>query len=490
MDFYKIRTRETKGVPQAYPDWVVDTFDDLMIRGGAFYAIWDEERNMWSTNEFDVRRLVDLDIYAFVDEANRNGHELEPLIMRNFSTGSWEKFQKYIRNLPNNGNYHPLDENITFANTEVKKKDFVSKRLPYSLVEGKTDAWDELIGVLYSPTERDKIEWTIGAIVSGDSKWIQKFLVFYGPPGTGKSTVIDIVEKLFEGYVATFEAKALTSSSAQFAMEAFEANPLVAIQHDGDLSKVEDNTRLNSIVGHDSMTVNVKYRSAFTMRPNALVILGTNKPVKISDAKAGNTRRLIDVHPTGAKIEPTRYHILCENVNYELGAIASKCFQRYYEMGKFYYDNYIPTKMMMLTDHFYNFVEAHYDIFKNSDGVQLKKAWDLYKAYCEDANIIKRFQYHEVRDELNSYFDEFKERHFIDEKEYRSVYIGFRGLPEQGPIPFIPDTSYVIELETYEPGYFDSAFNNLYPDQPAQQAKESGYPGQRWEAVSTTPERY
>ena len=60
-----------------------------------------------------------------------------------------------------------------------------------------------------------------------------------------------------------------------------------------------------------------------------------------------------------------------ENIKYELGAIAHKCLQRYREMGKFYYENYIPTKMMMLTDTFYNFVEAHFDIFKQQDGVQL-----------------------------------------------------------------------------------------------------------------------
>ena len=304
MDFYKVRVKETKGVPQAYPDWIVDNFDDLMVRGGSFYAVWDEILGMWSTNEFDVRRLVDKELEDFVDDAKGKGAIFEPLFTRNFSTGSWERFNKYVRNLPDSGNYHPLDETLTFANTEVKKKDYASKRLPYSLGQGKTDAWDELLGVLYSQEERNKIEWCIGAIVSGDSRWIQKFLVFYGPPGTGKSTVIDVIEKLFTGYISTFEAKALTSNNGTFAMESFESNPLVAIQHDGDLSRVEDNTRLNSIVGHDSMNINVKYRSAFTIRPNAFVIVGTNKPVKISDAKAGNTRRLIDVHPTGVKIEP------------------------------------------------------------------------------------------------------------------------------------------------------------------------------------------
>jgi hypothetical protein len=485
VDFYRINVKETKGIPQAYPDWIVDSVDDLMVRGGSFYAVWDENHGVWSTDEFDVRRLVDNDIHEFIEKSRTKGAVLEPLYTRNFSTGSWERFNKFVRNLPDNGNYHQLDENITFSNTETKKKDYVSKRLPYSLNPGKTDAWDELLGILYSPDERDKIEWAIGAIVSGDSKWIQKFLVFYGPPGTGKSTVISIIEKLFEGYISTFEAKALTSNSGTFAMESFESNPLVAIQHDGDLSRVEDNTKLNSIVGHDSMNINVKYRSAFTIRPNAFVIVGTNKPVKISDAKAGNTRRLIDVHPTGVKIEPSRYHILVENVKYELGPIAFKCLQRYREMGKFYYENYIPTKMMMLTDTFYNFVEAYFDVFKSQDGIQLKHAWDLYKQYCEEANIVKRLQYHEVRDELGSYFREFKDRHIMGEKEYRSVYVGFKGLPEQGPTPFVPDTSYVIELSDYVPVYHDSAFNRLYFDQPAQLAKDSGYPRYKWEKVKT-----
>jgi hypothetical protein len=485
VDFYRIKVKETKGIPQAYPDWIVDNVDDLMIRGGSFYAVWDENLGMWSTNEFDVRRLVDNDIHDFVEDSRIKGAVLEPLYTRNFSSGSWERFNKFVRNLPHNSSYQQLDEHITFANTETRKKDYVSKKLPYSLEPGKTDCWDELLGVLYSPEERDKIEWAIGAIVSGDSRWIQKFLVFYGPPATGKSTVISIIEKLFAGYVATFEAKALTSSNGTFAMESFESNPLVAIQHDGDLSKVEDNTKLNSIVGHDSMNINVKYRSAFTIRPNAFVVVGTNKPVKISDAKSGNTRRLIDVHPTGVKIEPNRYHILIENIKYELGAIAFKCLQRYREMGKFYYENYLPTKMMMLTDTFYNFVEAYFDVFKSQDGIQLKHAWDLYKQYCEEANIVKRLQYHEVRDELCSYFAELKDRHVMGEKEYRSVYIGFKGLPEQGPTPFIPDTSYVIELSDYDPIYYDSAFNTLYPDQPAQLAKDSGYPRYKWEKVQT-----
>ena len=37
-----------------------------MIRGGDFYAIWVEERGLWSTDEDDVVKLIDreLDKYA------------------------------------------------------------------------------------------------------------------------------------------------------------------------------------------------------------------------------------------------------------------------------------------------------------------------------------------------------------------------------------------------------------------------------------------
>src|SRR3954465_13417650 len=97
--------------------------------------------------------------------------------------------------------------------------------------EGDADAWDELTSTLYSPPERAKIEWAIGSIVSGDSKSIQKFFVLYGAPGTGKSTILNIIQALFEGYTTTFDAKALGSSNASFATDVFRHNPLVAIQH-------------------------------------------------------------------------------------------------------------------------------------------------------------------------------------------------------------------------------------------------------------------
>mgnify|MGYP000488170686 FL=1 len=329
MDFYQISIKDRKdGPPVLYPDWTVGRSKDLMVRGQSFYAIWDEAKGLWSTDEYDVQRLVDEDLHRHAAEMQaKKGITYSVLNLKSFDTKVWTTFRSYMRHISDNS--HPLDERIVFANTEVKKTDYASKRLSYSLEEGTCDAWNELLDVLYSPEEREKIEWAIGAIISGESKRIQKFLVFYGPAGSGKSTVLNIIQKLFEGYVATFDAKALGSSNGAFATEVFRTNPLVAIQHDGDLSKIDDNTKLNSIVSHEDMTMNEKYKPSYQARVNALLFMGTNQPVKISDAKSGIIRRLIDVHPTGNKIDAERYHILMDQIGFELGAIAHQWSTRW-----------------------------------------------------------------------------------------------------------------------------------------------------------------
>ena len=329
MDFYSIKERATKnGVVEIYPDFKVTRSKDLMIRGKSFYAIWDEEQGLWSTDEFDVQRLVDNELTNHKQElAKRHEGSIQVKYMSDFSSNSWLQFRNYVSHLSDSA--HQLDEHLTFSNTEVKKTDYVSKRLPYPLAPGDISAWDELVGTLYNPEERAKLEWAIGAIISGDSKHIQKFLVLYGAAGTGKSTYLNVVQALFAGYYTTFEAKALTANSNAFATEVFKSNPLVAIQHDGDLSKIEDNTKLNSIVSHEDMTMNEKYKPSYMSRINAFLFMGTNSAVKITDSKSGIIRRLIDVHPTGDTVSPKRYQTLVSQIQFELGGIAYHCLEAY-----------------------------------------------------------------------------------------------------------------------------------------------------------------
>jgi hypothetical protein len=450
-----------------------------MVRGRSFYAIWDEKKGLWSTDEYDVQRLVDEDLQAEAKriQAEKGGEPPTVMNLKSFNTRIWSTFRSYMMNISDNST--PLDEKLVFANTDVKKSDFASRRLPYSLEAGTTDAWDELMSVLYSEDERAKIEWAIGAVVSGDSKKLQKFLVFYGPAGSGKSTVLNIIQRLFDGYVATFDAKALGSSNNAFATEVFRHNPLVAIQHDGDLSKIDDNTKLNSIISHEEMTMNEKYKPSYTARVNAFLFMGTNQPVKISDAKSGIIRRLIDVHPSGVKIQPERYNVLMQQIEFELGAIAYKCLKRFQAMGKNYYNSYRPLEMMLQTDVFYNYIEACFDIFKAQDGATLKQAYELYKTYCADTGIDKLLPQYKFREELRNYFHEFHDRYELEGNMVRSYYQGFKDLTP--PTPFKAHETYSLEL-----GDNKSVFDYLYADQPAQYGKDSGAPGRKWENVTTT----
>ena len=102
---------------------------------------------------------------------------------------------------------------LIFSNSKTGKKDYASKMLNYPLEQGEANSYDKLMSVLFSPAERHKIEWAIGSVVSGDSKRQQKFMVLYGAAGTGKSTVLNIIQQLFDGYYSVFDAKALGSSN-------------------------------------------------------------------------------------------------------------------------------------------------------------------------------------------------------------------------------------------------------------------------------------
>ena len=191
-------------------------------------------------------------------------------------------------------------------------------------------------------------------------------MVFYGSAGTGKSTVLNVVQQLFEGYYAVFDAKALGANNNAFALESFKSNPLVAIQHDGDLSKIEDNTKLNSLVSHEEMTINEKFKSAYTNSFKAFLMMGTNKPVRITDAKSGLIRRLIDVTPTGNKLQSEEYMDIMDKIPFQLSGIAHHCLDVYKDDPK-YYNSYVPTEMLGASNDFYNFISDNYVTF--ADGV-------------------------------------------------------------------------------------------------------------------------
>lgn len=508
LDFLSITTRLTKtGKTEVYPKFRMTKSEDLMIRGGDFYAIWDDERGLWSTDEQDVIKLVDRETNRYIEEhKDQLGDSVRPLYMWDAESGRIDAWHKYCQK-QSRDHFVQLDEKLVFSNTETNKKDYASRKLSYPLEPGSIEGWDKLVSTLYSEKERHKIEWAIGAIVTGDSKKIQKFMVFYGEAGTGKSTILNVIQQLFDGYTAVFDAKALGSSNNAFALESFKSNPLVAIQHDGDLSRIEDNTRLNSLVSHETMTINEKFKAQYSNRFICFLFMGTNKPVKITDGKSGLLRRLIDVSPSGDKLGIREYKKATKQVEFELGAIAYHC-REVYLANPGAYDAYVPIGMMGASNDFYNFVIDSYHIFKREDGTTLKAAWEMYKTYVDEAKVSYPFSQRNFKEELKNYFREFSEKFSAEDgSKIRSYYRGFRlekfeewndgtqiDIPETKSDEAKSETKKTEKKQTDETPAHDlikfdaseSLFDKEYAGCPAQYAGSNEAPMKKWSNVRST----
>ena len=486
MDFLELQKNynQKTGITEIFPNFIVKKSKDLLIKGGRFYAIWDEENQIWSTDIYRLVQMIDDELAEYAQAYNSGAaQDANVKYIRSFGNGLWEKLNRYLNSLDDTNII--LDNDLTFLHDDVDREDHRSKRLPYDICKGDYGAWEELVGTLYTPVEKRKIEWAIGSVLTGDSKRIQKFLVLYGEAGTGKSTVLRIIEDLFTGYVKTFEAKELGKQNGIFSTAAFATNPLVAIQHDGDLSHIEDNTKLNSIIAHEPIIINEKFKNQYTMSVQSFLFMGTNNPVKITNSKSGIIRRLIDVHPTGRKVPSNRYLELMSTMKFQLGAIANHCLDVYNTLGEHFYDQYRPLDMMYRTDTFFNFVEEHYFDFKKADYCTLKQAWTMYKDYCNEAKLGYVLSLNAFREELKSYFREFLNMTRIDGKQTRSVYRGF--LADKFDQNY-KDQDFTDENTPVKRLVLDrtkSIFDKQCAKCLAQYANDNGMPSKKWSEVDT-----
>lgn len=497
LDFLIITEREGKrGVTEVVPDYQVRKSSDLMIKGHGFYAIYNKDSGFWSTDEDDAIQLID----SQVDEYAREQREKHPdrvykvLHLRTASTRLIQKFHTYCEE-DMQDHYILLDQKFRFLDDKVKKSDHLTKRLPYNLVEGPTPGYDRIMSVLYSPSELHKIEWMTGAALVGATRdRLHKSLYYYGSGGTGKSTAINIQKLIFGGegeddprFWIAFSAKKLGAGS-EFAASVFKDGPLVAIDSESDLSRIEDNAALNSIISHDEIVVNEKFRSLYPARFGCFLIMASNKPVKITDARSGLIRRIIDVTPTGNTLKRSEYDRLMDQVKFEVGAIAKRCID-VYEADPNYYDDYIPYSMITASNDFYNFVADNYIVLSQEGGISSRAAYEEYKKWCDATNSFqnKKTVFDE---ELKAYYDKFEERHTnADGTRTRSWYSEFKkdkieGL-EEDPKPRLDEPG-PVQLYTLTFDSEKSALDELLKDCPAQYASTTEKPLKPWNSVSTT----
>lgn len=483
MDFYTIETspiRGQMGMMEAAP-WFRNTNSrDIMLRDGDFVAIWNPKTGLWSKNEFDVVDLVDDDVRKYVE--NGQFQNVIPRLCESERDGVWKRYRQWTKNMVDT--VHPMDRSPVFADTPIRQENYVSYRLPYSLEDGIPVYWAKLIDTLYDPSEREKIEWSIGAVLTGDSRNIDKFLVFYGDPGSGKSTVLNVMQALFGEYCVPFDSESLAQRNNSFALSAFADDPLVAIEHDGDLSRIETNTRLNSIISNEVQLVNEKFKKPRSLRITTMLIMASNNPVKITDANSGIPRRLLDVSPSGRRLPITEYREVMDGVYQELGIIAQHCINVYRNLGADYYRNRRSRKMIAETNPVYNFVMEAYEDWGPDDKVTLAKAYSDYKSYVEETGIQYLMPRYRFRTELLRYFREFHDRIRLDGIRYRSLFIGFLADKFEDQ----PDEQTPIKTEDWLDLYSGGTliFDEFFGGCKAQYSSENGTPKKAWMNVTTT----
>ena len=476
---------------------------DIIIKGSKVYAMYDEEKKIWKKEKKDFAKLMDRDLkkeYARRVEESKNStrniifaNDFKFDTFASTSSGFMKAFNQSVKEYEDINSDIDLDGKIIFKNSELTREDYSTGRLNYSIEEGSTECWDQLAGTLYNPEEKEKIEWMIGSIISGYSKVMQKFFVFYGAPGTGKSTILHIIEAMFPNYFAPFMASRVVSNS-EFALDSLANNPLIAIQHDGDLSKVMDNSALNSVVSHETMKINEKNKTPYAMTFRSLLLLGTNEPVKLNSMKTGMRRRLIDIQPTGIKIPTNEFHALENKIKkFERGALAYKCLQVFNTLGEDYYIAYRPKKMEDRTNEFKDFVSENYDLFEKQNFTFGKQVYELYTEYIGTMGSRKTLSRLEIYNQIEDYFEGYKPKARViingQEITVNKYWYGFKKelFSDDNDVVILSHNKLLTDWLDFNESYGGSVskLDIFLKDYKAQYANKDGIPAKRWDSVTT-----
>src|SRR5690606_2322004 len=109
------------GTTTVKPQWRVTRTKDLLVKGKAFYAVYNDETGLWSDDPYTVVEMVDALVWARYNELKDRGEEgLIPELASDFESGVWTAFGRYCYNLPSS--LVQLDSDVTFANQEVSRE--------------------------------------------------------------------------------------------------------------------------------------------------------------------------------------------------------------------------------------------------------------------------------------------------------------------------------------------------------------------------------
>lgn len=398
---------------------------DIIGNGNNLIAFWDDDKKEWRQSFGELCTYIDRKLTEYRDnnEVYRNGG-YKVSKWADLSTNNAIRFKRDILPiLSEASHFGPGDVNnkLTFATSETKKKDVALYRLPYDPIDIQTPAFDTFSERLYGE-EINKVLWHMGCALCNDNMKNHKVMLIYGMPGSGKSSLLKIIKEVFKNYAEYVDIDRIADSTDKFALAQLKRNPSVGLCDEADLTRVNTNSILNKVFSHDELSINEKNQKAFNLDSRTLFFIGTNHPVNITDSNSGLTRRIVDVQPQGQNMfKPKEFEELMDRImKTEIPGIAYKAIDIYKRCGAGYYNKYVSTAMKKFTDITYNFMVDWIDSSEmNATAIPIdsryipgrwisvKKVYkNCYMPYCSESGIKRIKSINEFKIDFGNYFSQ------------------------------------------------------------------------------------
>ena len=175
MDFLSIRVKQSgrnNHTITLEPHHDLRDSKDIIIKGGGIFAIYDESKRIWVTDEAKMmaaldrswRKLFNAKVKE-IEEGNKylsasdKKYITNDIEFDNYTSdcGYFKRLKNFAFDVQNYNNEIDLNSKVIFKNMDVQKEDYSTGKLAYNLEEGSTESWDQLVGYLYDPEEQEKI---------------------------------------------------------------------------------------------------------------------------------------------------------------------------------------------------------------------------------------------------------------------------------------------------------------------------------------------